>query len=842
VWGSPSSGYTVDSRLADVAIHAGLLARGATGFVKVTPLGQLASFTGSNANGINTLSYSSFCGMSVALGTPTAPAEPSISVLHTPTPMVAGQKFSLIYTTANATRVALNCTASGSGFVRSYDDLPVNSSDTMTASLDWVGFPSTCTWTAIGPGGTKSHTETWTTVISNAPPPTIEVSYSSSPLIADKPFTLTWKTTNATSLTRVCTAQGTGFTSSVLPSNAMNGSLENTASSAWVNYPSTCVWTATGWGGTKTLTEIRTTVATPPISGPPTLNVVHTPSPMVAGQNFTTTWSSTNATKVALKCTASGTGFVWDSEMSGTNSSLTTGAPVAWVGFPSQCTWTATGPLGTKSFSETWHTVAPTEMNGPSLEVNYTNMPLLVNQNFTLTWKSTNASSVTRQCTANGTGFTSPLQTMYAVNGSINSSASSAWIGYPSTCIWTATGPKGSKTVTEVRTTLAEILPAPSITVQYSPATLIAGQPFTATWSSSNASSVTYDCKSNGIGFKETVAANGSFSKVADAAWINTPLVCDWQAIGAGGNKSRQDSLTTQAPPEVITYFVNDVAGSPLIASDTSGNVVWKENYLPYGGKVANQAASKDNSISFAGSGFDQATGLSYMGARYYDPALGRFMGMDPVGVDIGNLHSVNRYAYANNNPYSYIDPTGRQAQGMDDIGSFSSATSTFSPAAKTGFVLGAIAGGVAAGGCDIYSGGGCIAFNGAMVAGGAALGASIGTGVDRAWKQLDNLMTKAVTSTGPLEYQYALVAKVTGPYPDVRGGLAMLKAGDVWKYGTTNDPKARYSAIALNSLGLDIIVQSQGNHMQVLVAEKIQLIDYAITHGSLPPGNRIFK
>lgn len=110
---------------------------------------------------------------------------------------------------------------------------------------------------------------------------------------------------------------------------------------------------------------------------------------------------------------------------------------------------------------------------------------------------------------------------------------------------------------------------------------------------------------------------------------------------------------------DTVTYFHNDISGSPVLATDASGALVWKENYRPYGDRLNNQAGSSDNDLGFAGRPFDAATGLSYMGARYYDPTLARFLQVDPAAADPDNVHSFNRYAYANNNPYKYVDPDG---------------------------------------------------------------------------------------------------------------------------------------------------------------------------------------
>ena len=117
--------------------------------------------------------------------------------------------------------------------------------------------------------------------------------------------------------------------------------------------------------------------------------------------------------------------------------------------------------------------------------------------------------------------------------------------------------------------------------------------------------------------------------------------------------------LGASAQAQTVTYFHNDPSGSPVMATDAAGNVVWKETYKPYGQRVNNPAAEASNPIGFAGKPFDAGTGLSYMGARYYDPVLGRFMGVDPAPIAPDRLNGINRYAYANDNPYRYVDPDG---------------------------------------------------------------------------------------------------------------------------------------------------------------------------------------
>lgn len=117
-------------------------------------------------------------------------------------------------------------------------------------------------------------------------------------------------------------------------------------------------------------------------------------------------------------------------------------------------------------------------------------------------------------------------------------------------------------------------------------------------------------------------------------------------------------SFTAQGAEESITYIHTDHLGSPVLATNQNGSVKWREDYQPFGKQLINEDSG--NKVGFTGHQDDKTLGLTYMQGRWYHPEAGRFTGLDPVLFVEGNLLSVNRYAYANNNPYRYTDPTGK--------------------------------------------------------------------------------------------------------------------------------------------------------------------------------------
>jgi RHS repeat-associated protein len=78
-------------------------------------------------------------------------------------------------------------------------------------------------------------------------------------------------------------------------------------------------------------------------------------------------------------------------------------------------------------------------------------------------------------------------------------------------------------------------------------------------------------------------------------------------------------------------------------------------------GTVTATTGNSTQPFGFTGEPRD-ATGLSYLRSRYYDPTLGRFVSQDPSSGLAAMPASMNRYVYANNNPTTLVDRSGRSS------------------------------------------------------------------------------------------------------------------------------------------------------------------------------------
>ena len=115
---------------------------------------------------------------------------------------------------------------------------------------------------------------------------------------------------------------------------------------------------------------------------------------------------------------------------------------------------------------------------------------------------------------------------------------------------------------------------------------------------------------------------------------------------------------------KTISYYMTDPSGTVIATTDASGQVTARFDYKPYGAPVMDPASG----VSYAGHVRDDEVDLVYMQARFYDPATGRFLSVDPVRVGVGLHGGMDRYSYALNNPIANIDPDGRSAIDRDDL------------------------------------------------------------------------------------------------------------------------------------------------------------------------------
>ncbi len=117
--------------------------------------------------------------------------------------------------------------------------------------------------------------------------------------------------------------------------------------------------------------------------------------------------------------------------------------------------------------------------------------------------------------------------------------------------------------------------------------------------------------------------------------------------------------LESKASAGAWQFYDFDALGSTVGVGGAGGEYLNTYAYEPFGGALLN-INTVENSYQFVGA-FGVATevnGLHFMRARFYNPALGRFLSTDPINLRAGDT---NLYRYVQNEPTRYADPSGLQ-------------------------------------------------------------------------------------------------------------------------------------------------------------------------------------
>ena len=100
--------------------------------------------------------------------------------------------------------------------------------------------------------------------------------------------------------------------------------------------------------------------------------------------------------------------------------------------------------------------------------------------------------------------------------------------------------------------------------------------------------------------------------------------------------------------------------------TDSTGAITKSYTYNAFGVEK-NIDDSDTNAFRYCGEYYDAETGTIYLRARYYDPAIGRFISRDSVTGKNADPLSLNLYTYCHNNPVYFYDPSGHSV--FDKIG-----------------------------------------------------------------------------------------------------------------------------------------------------------------------------
>ncbi|MCZ7665896.1 MAG: RHS repeat-associated core domain-containing protein [Chloroflexi bacterium] len=117
-----------------------------------------------------------------------------------------------------------------------------------------------------------------------------------------------------------------------------------------------------------------------------------------------------------------------------------------------------------------------------------------------------------------------------------------------------------------------------------------------------------------------------------------------------------------------MSFFATDHLGSTSATLWANGSLRSRLRYDPWG-KERYTLSVTPSGYRYTSQRWDSGLGLYDYNARYYDPALGKFISADTLVPQPTSPQSFNRFAYVRNNPLGFIDPTGHREIEIDGGG-----------------------------------------------------------------------------------------------------------------------------------------------------------------------------
>lgn len=117
-------------------------------------------------------------------------------------------------------------------------------------------------------------------------------------------------------------------------------------------------------------------------------------------------------------------------------------------------------------------------------------------------------------------------------------------------------------------------------------------------------------------------------------------------------------AMIDDGSPEVVTYLHVDHLGTPKFGTNSGGTQVW--SWAPDAFGIGSPSGSVTVNLRFPGQYHDAESGLHYNWNRYYNPAIGRYITSDPIGLAGG----MNTFGYVAQNPVNWTDSQGLSKRG----------------------------------------------------------------------------------------------------------------------------------------------------------------------------------